>query len=274
MSVSPPEVRLARYPEAMDLLERGEADERLETALAMVGAGLRGVDIAAELGVARSTIYQNLNDPLDIKAQVRKAKTVGTCVDCAGPTFNSGSPTLPKRCRDCARINATHRGAVRVIEAIHDWVRRYGRQPTALDWNLAMAENSAHPERLAQIRAAHRARSWPTVSRIQSLFGSWSGAIKAAGLRPLPPSQRLDPETHSTTSEGKDAHETTHRSRDPRPRGREECTATADAPRGDRGAGDRARQPARCQEGAERRFALMASRESIRGILYLYLLSP
>lgn len=98
----------------------------------------------------------------------------GTCADCGRPTaYNPDGPS--KRCKGCddrMRNVVARRSAV---DAIKRFAERYGRPPTATDFNAALS-----PETF------YRDADYPHLSVVQSLFGSWNDAIAAAGFVPRP----------------------------------------------------------------------------------------
>lgn len=185
--------RLARYSEAIRLVDEGKARPQVVEVVGLLRQGLHGPEIAKRLGLARSTVYQRLSDPTDAENRARKAKQDGTCENCGGRTaYNSGGPS--RFCHDCYSKASIFWTQETIIEAIREYHRRYRRQPGAMDWNLNLAHRAAAPERLAEIEKRWDEGLWPTVTTVQERFGSWSAAIYAAGFHPLAPGQRLDPE--------------------------------------------------------------------------------
>lgn len=187
--------KLGRYPGAMQMIEDGTASRQTVEAAALLAGGFVLREIAEELGVKTSRAQAVLSDPTGQREEERKHRVYGTCADCGGKTFNGGSRNCPERCAVCAPKHRRQTTEREIIAAIHDWHRRYGRQPTSMDWNVSLARVKAHPERLAQIEAAHEERDWPWVPTTQAVFGSWNDAIRAAGFEPLSVGQRLDPAT-------------------------------------------------------------------------------
>lgn len=191
------EKRLARYSEAVRLVDEGKARPQVVEAVECIRQGLVGREAARKLGIAHATFYQRLNDPTDAANKARKARHHGTCKNCGGPTFNGGAREKPEYCRECAPEAHTFWTRERLIEAIREYHRRYGRQPSAQDWNRQDARAHAHPERLAEIEQRWAEDHWPSTTHVQLRFGSWSNAIEAAGFTPLSrEGERLDPEAH------------------------------------------------------------------------------
>lgn len=63
------------------------------------------------------------------------------------------------------------------IGAILLWLREEGQPPKYVDWT---------PSR-GRVRDSVLRGHWPTGRQIIRLFGSWNGAMKAAGIKPRPP---------------------------------------------------------------------------------------
>ncbi len=184
--------RLERYASAIRLVDEGEAPILTQRAVELLRQGMKPIDMPSRLGVSRSRTYQALTDPLDVQGRVRRHKRHGTCLNCGRPTYNGGSIEVPLRCRDCAPIAATKWTRERLIECAQEYVRRYGNPPGAMDWNVAMALEKAHPERQREILQRDAEYEWPTATTVQYHFGSWNAMLKAAGLETLTPGKRRD----------------------------------------------------------------------------------
>jgi hypothetical protein len=72
-------------------------------------------------------------------------------------------------CKDC------HPGAIerrwtreRVIEAMLDWRRQYGRLPSSYDWSVTHARRRGG-EALERLRSG----AWPAASVVTDVFGTW-----------------------------------------------------------------------------------------------------
>jgi hypothetical protein len=188
--------RLARYSEAVALVDAGKAPGRVSEAVALVRQGLKGAEIAEAMGIGRSQVFALLKDPLGVQARERKGKRYGLCADCGRKVFNSGSYDIQERCAACHGLHQRAQSAAWIIEAIQDWHERYGVPPSAQDWNTAPSQlEQMHPERRLIHQARIAERKWPRTSSVQSAFGTWSAAIEAAGLTPTRPGHRIDPET-------------------------------------------------------------------------------
>lgn len=99
--------------------------------------------------------------------QWRKA----TIVNPAHKTVHSmfGSFEAARRAAGVTLIRKNHAGTwtrEQVIDAITRWVFVHGRIPRRTNWQVGTDDH-------------------PTVHRVESLFGTWNGAIVAAGYEPL-----------------------------------------------------------------------------------------
>ena len=134
-------------------------------------------EIARRLGRAEATVKAYLYDPTGEKARAVKARYVGVCRGCGAYTQpRNGEGDAYSYCKDC------HPGAIerrwtreRVIEAMLDWRRQYGRLPSSYDWSRTHARRrrGEELERLAR-------GEWPAASVVGSLFGMWAAAWVAA----------------------------------------------------------------------------------------------
>lgn len=145
---------------------------------AMKRDGLTFDQIAAQLGLARSTVTDAYYDPSGRKMRERKERQAGECVDCGATTMDSGSKP-PERCHPCATEHRRYWTRDRIIQAIRDWSDQYGAPPGAYDWDTG---------RLKQINPARWKRfyagRWPHQHTVLEMFGSWNAAIAAAGFTP------------------------------------------------------------------------------------------
>jgi hypothetical protein len=80
-----------------------------------------------------------------------------------------------------AYCKACHPGAIqrrwsqeRVLEAIWEWLDRYGRLPSSYDWSRTHARGRGG-EALRRLNDG----SWPSASVVTALWGSWSAARTA-----------------------------------------------------------------------------------------------
>jgi hypothetical protein len=100
-------------------------------------------------------------------------------------TGRNGTPS--QRCSPCNRIASRHWTHDRVVEAMREFARRYGRQPTAMDWNVAMARTHGRADLVERFYADG---CWPHYGSVQQRFGRWNDAIAAAGFDPMPTGRR------------------------------------------------------------------------------------
>jgi hypothetical protein len=113
------------------------------------------------------------------KARAVKARYAGLCRGCGAYTqARNGKGDAYAYCKAC------HPGAIqrrwsreRLLEAMGEWLDRYGRLPSSYDWSRTHARRrgGAAVERLA-------AREWPPASVVTSLFGG-SGLSRRPGHR-------------------------------------------------------------------------------------------
>jgi len=71
-------------------------------------------------------------------------------------------------------------GPEAVLDAIRQWVRRYGAVPMLANWDPARARRLGQDWRIARYYQG----SWPSTGGVIARFGSMSAAITAAGLPP------------------------------------------------------------------------------------------
>jgi hypothetical protein len=74
-----------------------------------------------------------------------------------------------------------------VIQGIQEYAKKYGRPPTSVAWNVAMARREGRQDLVDRFYADG---CWPHISTIQRFFPKWNDAIKAAGFEPLRPGER------------------------------------------------------------------------------------
>jgi hypothetical protein len=88
-----------------------------------------------------------------------------------------------------SRVRANLAGPEDVLDAIREWVRRFGDVPSMADWDPARARRLKQDWRIARYHDG----DWPSVRSVAHHFGSLSRAIEAAGLQPrAASSQRAD----------------------------------------------------------------------------------
>lgn len=76
------------------------------------------------------------------------------------------------------RIRRGLSGADQVLAAVREWTRRYGDVPAQADWDPVRARRMHQEWRIARYEAG----DWPSMRTAALHFGSFSGAIRAAGL--------------------------------------------------------------------------------------------
>ena len=117
-------------------------------------------------------------DPTGEKARAVKARYVGVCRGCGANTQpRNGKGDAYAYCKAC------HPGAIerrwtreRVVDAMLDWLRRYGRLPSSYDWARTHARRRGG-EALDRLNQG----SWPPASVVTAVCGSWSAARTAVG---------------------------------------------------------------------------------------------
>ena len=139
--------------------------------------GLSIAQIAARLGRSPATVKAYFYDPTGEKARAVKARYQGVCRGCGAYTQpRNGKGDAYAYCKAC------HPGAIerrwtqeRVVEAMLEWRRRYGRLPSSYDWSRTHARRRGGEavERLTR-------DDWPAASVVGNLFGTWAAARAAA----------------------------------------------------------------------------------------------
>jgi hypothetical protein len=158
--------------------ERAVQIERLERR----GLGTR--EIAAELGLARSTVNIYRGDPDGSRHRQRLESYRGRCRDCGRLTSGSGGRArAPARCRRCAGDQRRLWPSELILQRIREWTKETGSAPRVRDWSPAHAP-AGH--RGARRYLTERGR-WPSASVVVSIFGSFPAAVRRAGLNPSGP---------------------------------------------------------------------------------------
>ncbi len=135
-----------------------KSPELVAEARRLRAGGMFGREIAAELGVARSTVYEWLTDPDRSQAEARRDRYRGVCEECGGPTDGSaGLGRAPKVCVTCLGWTGEE-----IIAAVRRWADEHGSPPTATEWNTAQP-------------------GYPSASTVVNRLG-WNEALLAAGL--------------------------------------------------------------------------------------------
>ena len=185
--------RLARYRVAIALVDRDEASPQLRRAVELLREGRNGIQIGKEMGIARSTAYQLLNDPHGVASQARKAKAQRPCVDCGKPCNMDGRTTEPaERCLVCSKAKQVAEARWKpaaILEAIRRWAATYGAPPQGKRlelgecrgvprvpaWRVALLEHRS--QRLRVLQRCRKGR------RVQALHGARGPAPQATDQR-------------------------------------------------------------------------------------------
>lgn len=171
--------------------------ERYAQVKALRDEGLLLREIGERTGIARSTVADLLSDPTGEKARERKAKVHGFCVDCGSLTFNSGSPDVPKRCRECA---LAHSGEMEVRRNLS--IKRIGCVKWTNDDLIALVRSVAVDGRISKPmwEAAREADPlMPSFNVAVRRFDTWANLCARAGVRTVggtsgPYKNRISPE--------------------------------------------------------------------------------
>ncbi len=145
-------------------------------------------EIAAEFGVSNSTVVRWTNDASAARqraaSRAAKERYRGECVDCGASTNGCNGPgKASERCDPCARAAGLVWTRETVVAAIRRFGDRYGRPPAATDFSPANARAQGHEWRAERFAADG---DYPHLHSVRGVFGSWAGAVEAAGLpRPI-----------------------------------------------------------------------------------------
>jgi IS30 family transposase len=168
---------------AADVLHRPSRRERADEIESLAARGFRSDEIAAQLGLARSTVNKYRRDPDGERERARRERYRGRCRGCGRPTRGSDGPgRAPEWCPECAPLQRRRWSDERLHEAIRDWTRLTGSPPTLYDWSPAHAPGG---HRGAARYLAERGR-WPNASSVARRFGSLRTAVDAAGIAGKP----------------------------------------------------------------------------------------
>ena len=143
--------------------------------------GLSIAQIADRLGRSPATVKAYFYDPTGDKAKAVKARYQGVCRGCGAYTQpRNGKGDAYAYCKAC------HPGAIerrwtreRMVEAMLDWHRRYGRLPSSYDWSRTHARRRGG-EALERLNDG----DWPSASVVGGIFGTWAAALAAAAEEP------------------------------------------------------------------------------------------
>lgn len=155
--------------------------ERHTQVCALKECGLTFDQIAARLGLAKSTVTDAYYDPTGEKARARKRRRFGHCVDCGVKVYNSGSEPH-KRCIHCSTAHtkrldrrraaarrSRRKGRVWSDEAIVNLLRSVGDNGV-----LTIAAYEDYRREMPK-------GTMPSTATITNRFGSWNDAMTAAG---------------------------------------------------------------------------------------------
>ncbi len=148
--------------------------------------GLRLREIAAELGVAISTVDSWLNDPGGERLRARKDSYRGRCQRCGQPTDGSGGPaSAPRLCASCFRAQPHSLERARRLGG--------GAPQRYTDAELLGALRRAEELGLgtATRYSAHAgSQRLPSLATLIHRFGTWNDARRQAGLATRPSPRR------------------------------------------------------------------------------------
>jgi DNA-binding CsgD family transcriptional regulator len=160
---------------AAALLERPSRKQRAEAIEALADRGLGSDEIAARLGLARSTVNKYRRDPEGERERTRRERYRGRCRGCGRPTRGSDGPgRAPEWCPECAPLRRQRWSDERLLNAIREWTQVTGAPPTLYDWSPAHAP-SGHPGAARYL--AERGR-WPNASSVARRFGSLRAGVE------------------------------------------------------------------------------------------------
>jgi hypothetical protein len=181
------ERRLARYAEAVRMVDEGTARPKVAEAVGLLREGLTGTQAAARMGLSKSQVYQLLNDPTDEKNRARKARHNGTCASCGAETSYGNGSGPARFCDRCFRT----RHAARDAEIIERWNRgetgehigaAMGLRPQVVRGVIQPNASKGKPRRGVFHRRPDR-ELWPEIERLWA-EGKTAGEIaRRLGLK-------------------------------------------------------------------------------------------
>lgn len=151
------------------------------TIVALYRNGASGAAVARNYGVSRERIRQIVShsDPNALFERKKRREEIHkrrrTC-SCGGEKHYESSV-----CRKCANKAAKKWTKELIIERIQEFEKETGNPPSAADFSPALARSR---------NSEHRAKRWedsgryPSTGTVVNTFGSWAGAIRAAGMTP------------------------------------------------------------------------------------------
>ena len=128
--------------------------------------GLTSRAIAAQMGVAPSTVRGWLSDPSGTRARTRKASYRGRCRRCGADT-SANAPGRPRSTCPACRAELSRRWTRELIEQrVHQWHSRYDEWPRASDWHSTRAR-----EKGGEALRRWAEGIWPPASTVTRHFG-------------------------------------------------------------------------------------------------------
>jgi Homing endonuclease associated repeat len=171
-------------------VKRHSRAERAKQIERLARRGLGTAEIAAELGLARSTVNIYRRDPDGSRHRQRLAGYRGRCDDCGRPTSGSGGRAqAPARCRRCAGAQRRVWPGELILQRIREWAAETGAPPRVRDWSPAHA-SAGHP---GTARYVAERGHWPSASAVVARFGSLPAAVRRAGVTPSGPASGSRP---------------------------------------------------------------------------------
>jgi hypothetical protein len=167
--------------------------ERVRTVQLLRERGMTQQEIAALLGLSRSTVSMYVTDPDGSQDRARKASYGGTCEGCGARTDGSNGPgSAPRLCAACT-VAKQHdeREWTRktIIEAFREFAAVMGRPPRAADSMLKNGGCPCQRSRYSAARIAEADRAFALGLRLpvpalvsREFVGGWRAAQQAAGL--------------------------------------------------------------------------------------------
>lgn len=157
----------------------------------MYSQGINRNIVAAQLGLAPSTVSNYLSDPTGSKAEARKASYGRPCENCGRITTGcNGKEQAPKVCGRCLAAQAhdeRYWNRERVLTRIKMFHAIHGRVPFSPEWlysesRAALVENDNIV--------------YPYTSVVLREFGTWLNAIREAGFEPPEYRNRRKPDEY------------------------------------------------------------------------------
>jgi hypothetical protein len=123
------------------------------------------------------------------ESTVRNWYLGGNCEDCGAPVDGGDGSRSSTRCPSCASAAQTFWTRELIIEKIRTWAERYGRPPSATDWNPYTLRRRPGMTDATKERKLKRFQDddWPYTNYVIARFGSWAAGLRAAGFESNPP---------------------------------------------------------------------------------------